>query len=80
MLDRCKEETKYIIRNGCNEADEVFFQTAKGRERRLKQVGIDITVPCIRGIPVINDEDAAWTTRAMMGLRTKMSDAKDKKW
>jgi len=29
LLDRFKEETKYTIRNGCNEADEVFAKQQK---------------------------------------------------
>ena len=34
----------------------------------------------MKGLPVLDDEDAAWTTRAMLGLRTKMNASNDKKW
>ena len=77
-MERFKEEIRYITRNGCEEADELFFQTAKGRETRLKKVGIDITIACIRGRPILEEDDAVWITKAMIGLRTKMNGAKEK--
>ena len=35
---------------------------------------------CIRGKPLLNDDDAEWLTRAMIGLRTEMNGHKEKKW
>jgi len=69
QLAEFKHLTRKIARHAISEEDEWQFQTCMKRATRLEAVAVEGRIPAIKGMPVLDEEDAEMIVRAIMAMR-----------
>ena len=73
QLQLFKETARHIFQQCLSQSDQAGFKANKASKLRLNEVAINIHMPCIRALPVWDQEQAIKVTRAMLQLVCKMT-------
>ena len=69
QLAEFKHLMRKIARHAVSEEDDWHFQTCMKRATRLRAVAVEGRIPAIRGMPVVEEEDAEMIVKAILAMR-----------